>query len=110
MAKDGSGTHTSIKRAVDAVLTNRSTRTLIFVKNGIYEEKIHIPFSNISLIGESRDGVIVSWDDYSDKPGTNISTATSYTIWAAGDDLYMENMTVRNTAGNVGQAVAIRTT
>ncbi|WP_187262095.1 pectinesterase family protein [Pontibacter beigongshangensis] len=113
VAKDGSGTHTTIHAAIEAVRTNKPTRTLIFIKNGVYEEKLNARFINLSLIGESREGVIISWNDYSGKPGpggTNYTTATSYTLWASADDLYMENITVRNTAGNVGQAVAIRTT
>ncbi|WP_114782931.1 pectinesterase family protein [Botryobacter ruber] len=110
VAKDGSGDYTRIQDAISRVLFDKPTRTLIYIKDGVYEEKLYVAFQNISLIGESRDGVIISWNDYSGKPGTNITTGSSYTLQAQGNDFYAENLTIRNTAGNVGQAVAIHTT
>lgn len=111
VAQDGSGDYPSIQSAIERVDNSKETRTLIFIKNGEYNEKVRVYSSkkNLSLIGESMDGVIISWDDYSGKT-SGMSTANSYTFLAEGDDFYAENITIRNTAGNVGQAVAIRTT
>lgn len=111
VAQDGSGDYPSIQSAIERVDNNKDTRTLIFIKNGVYNEKVRVYSSkkNLSLIGQSMDGVIISWDDYSGKTA-GMSTADSYTFLVEGDDFYAENLTIRNTAGNVGQAVAIRTT
>ena len=40
VATDGTGTHTSIQAAIDACPDNE--RSLIFVKNGLYEERVSI--------------------------------------------------------------------
>ncbi|WP_258105751.1 pectinesterase family protein [Marinoscillum sp. MHG1-6] len=106
VAKDGTGNYTSIVQA----LKSRSVTQRLFIKNGVYEEKVSISATKdgISLIGESVDGVIIQWDDYSGDIDGH-TTGTSYTLSVQADDYYMENITIKNTAGNVGQAVAIHT-
>lgn len=110
VAKDGSGNYRDIQLAINRVPENSTSTVRIFIKNGVYYEKLYLPATkkNVSLIGESADGVIISWNDYAGKDG--ISAADSYTFLVEGDDFYAENITVENTAGNVGQAIAIRTT
>ena len=41
VAKDGSGDYTTINEAIDAAKDN-GERTVIFVRNGVYEEKVFI--------------------------------------------------------------------
>ncbi len=106
IAQDGSGTHTTISTA----LRRLSAGDKIFIKNGVYQEKVVLGanLDDFSVIGESQEGVIIEWDDHSgDSEGH--STATSYTVLVTGDNVYMENLTIRNTAGDVGQAVALNT-
>ncbi len=113
VAKDGTGDYTSLQDAFSAVPDQSSSRILVFIKNGKYKEKVTLSSSkkNVSLIGQSRDGVIISWDDYTGKvvDGVTIGTSTSYTLSVESSGFYGENFTVENTAGNVGQAVALRT-
>ncbi|MBN2165159.1 MAG: hypothetical protein JW717_02670 [Marinilabiliaceae bacterium] len=106
----GNGNYQTIQEAINAVVDNQTSRTLIFVKNGVYNEKVALPSTKVkvSIIGESVDGVIVTW---ADEAGSGvISTADTYTFWTDGVDCYLENLTIKNTAGDVGQAVALRTT
>jgi pectinesterase len=107
---NGSGNFTSVQDAINSAPDNSTERTLIFVKRGIYKEKVVVPASktNLSLIGEDPENVIISWNDYQGKDG--ISGADSYTMLADASGFYAGNITVENTAGNVGQAVALRTT
>lgn len=112
VAADGSGDYTSIQAALDAVPTGQSTRTLIYVKAGMYREKVTTSstLKNVSIIGEDADNVILSWNDYY----PNISAADSYTFLADIAGLYVENLTIENTAkkefgSGVGQALAVRT-
>lgn len=107
---NGNGDHKTIQAAINAAPDNQSIRTLIFVLNGIYTEKVLVPATkvNISLIGESLEGVVISWNDYA-STSTGLSSAETATLQVDGKDFYMENITVRNTAGRVGQALAIRT-
>jgi pectin methylesterase-like acyl-CoA thioesterase len=109
IAKDGSGNYTSIQTAVTRIRSNQSGRYLFYVKAGVYEEKVNVTLANVSLVGEDVDKVIVSWGDYSGD-AQNHSTSTSYSFETGGDNFYAENITFKNTAGNVGQAVALNTT
>jgi len=106
---NGSGDFTSIQDAFNAVPENSSTRTLIFVKNGTYYEKVLLASTkkNVSLIGQSAEGVLLTYDD---NPQKGTSPAETYTLHADADGFYAENISIENSSGDVGQAIAIRTT
>ncbi|MDD3077491.1 MAG: pectinesterase family protein [Paludibacter sp.] len=110
VALDGSGNFTTIQAAVDACKAFPSFSVSIFIKNGIYKEKVVVPACNthLRLIGESADKTILSWDDFFDKidRGRN-STFYTYTLKVEADDFRAENITIQNFAGPVGQAVAL---
>lgn len=110
VAQDGSGDFTTIQSAIDAAKAFPDKRITIFVKNGIYREKIVIPSWNnmLSLIGEDAGKTIITGNDYFNKinRGRN-STFFTYTVLVQADDFYAENLTIENTAGEVGQAVAL---
>lgn len=110
VAPDGSANFTSIQKAIDACKAFPDSRVRIFVKNGTYKEKLVVPSCNshLSIIGESADKTIISFDDYFDKinRGRN-STFYTYTLKVEANDFHLENITVENTAGPVGQAVAL---
>jgi pectinesterase len=118
VAQDGSGDFKTIQEAINAVRDLSQQQVTIFIKKGIYHEKLTIPSwkTNISLVGESRDSTIISWNDYSGKPypggrdafgKDKFSTFTSYTVLVQGNDFKAQNLTIENTAGRVGQAVAL---
>lgn len=110
VAQDGSGNFKTIQAAVDASKAFPDAPVTIFIKNGIYTEKVMIPGCNthLRLIGESRDKTILTYGDYFDKikRGRN-STFYTYTLMVAADDFRAENMTIENSAGPLGQAVAL---
>ena len=62
----------------------------------------------MSIIGENREKTVITFDDYFDKLnlGRN-STFHTPTFLVQGNDFYMSNLTIENTAGEVGQAVAL---
>ncbi|PQA57033.1 pectinesterase family protein [Siphonobacter curvatus] len=118
VALDGSGDFKTIQEAVNSFRDHSQVRVKLFVKNGIYTEKLVIPSwkPNIHILGESKEGVIITGDDFSGKayPGgkdatgkDKFSTYTSYTVLVDAPDIILENLTIRNTAGRVGQAVAL---
>ena len=110
VAQDGSGNFTTIQAAVDAAKAFPEKRITIYIKNGIYREKIRIPSCNnlLSLVGEDAEKTIISWDDYFNKIGRGRnSTFFTYTFLIEANDFYAENLTIENTAGEVGQAVAL---
>jgi pectinesterase len=110
VAQDGSGDYITIQAAIDACKAFPDSRVKVFIKNGIYHEKVKIPACNskLSLIGENKEKTIISYNDYFDKinRGRN-STFYTYTLMVEADDFYADNLTIENTAGPVGQAVAL---
>jgi pectinesterase len=108
--KNGSGDFTTIQEAINAAKAFPSERITIFIKNGVYYEKVKIHSWNpyISLIGESREKTIISYDDHFNKIniGRN-STFHTYTVLVEGNDFIAKNLTIQNTSGEVGQAVAL---
>ncbi len=110
VAKDGTGNFTTIQAAIEASKAFPYHRIRIFIKNGVYREKVFIPSWNtrISLIGENKDSTIISYDDYFKKidKGRNSTFYTS-TLLVQGNDFHAENLTIENTSGPVGQAVAL---
>lgn len=105
---DGTGTHSSVQQAIDDCPDNE--RCIIFIKNGTYNEKVSIGARNnpsnkqISLIGESAEGVVITSSEYRNSQGSFYDIVT-FQVYAK--DFYAENLTIENAAGNVGQAEAL---
>jgi len=118
VAQDGSGDYKTIQEAINAVRDLSQEQVTIKIKPGIYHEKLVIPTwkKNISLIGESNANTIITNNDFSGKdyPGGKdqfgrgkYSTYTSYTVLIQGNNTMLENLTIENSSGRVGQAVAL---
>jgi pectinesterase len=107
VAKDGSGNYTTIQAAVMAVRDYSDVPVNIYIKAGVYKEKLVIPSqkTKIRLIGENKENTIITYDDYSGKG--NINTYTSHSVLVQGNEFLAENLTFENSAGPVGQAVAL---
>lgn len=113
VAKDGSGTFKTIQEAINAVPDLRANRTRILIKPGVYKEKLTLAptKTNVSFIGEDVLKTVLTYDDYNAKKncfGENIGTSGSSSIFIFGDGFTAENITFENSAGQVGQAVAVR--
>ncbi|MDB5112057.1 MAG: pectin esterase [Mucilaginibacter sp.] len=113
VAQDGSGNYKTVQEALNAVPVNNKTRLVIYVKQGIYKEKLHLDTGKnfVELIGESRFNTILTYDDHTGKvsaKGDSINTRSSYSFQIKGDDFIAYNITFRNDAGfTAGQAVAV---
>lgn len=110
VASDGSGDYATIGDALKKLKGDSEESVRIFVKNGVYNEKILINYTinNLTIEGESRDSTIISNGDYASL--RNMGTSGSYTLRIDGNNITLKNLTVENTAGRVGQAVALHTT
>lgn len=114
VSKDGKGNFTTVQQAINAIENNSSTRTKVFIKNGIYKEKITIPENKgaILLVGENPEKTIITYDDYASKKnaeGKEIGTTGSSTIFIYSNDFTAKNISFENSSGRVGQAVAVLT-
>ena len=107
VAKDGTGDYYNIQDAIDAMRVYPLAPITLYIKNGIYNEKIELPANNtdVTFIGENVDSTIITWNDYSGK-GKH-TTFTSYTAKISGNRFRAENITFANSAGPVGQALAL---
>lgn len=114
VAKDGSGDHTTITQAIASVPDNGADRWRIFVKKGVYVERVLLgpTKKNVSLVGENPDSVVIRYDYHSgtNDDGTVVSGYQGTTVFTVqGSDFFAENITFQNSAGNKGVALAIST-
>jgi len=117
VALDGSGNYKTIQEAVNSV-RDFGQYVTIHIKKGTYHEKLVIPTwkTKITLLGEDKDNTIITGNDYSGKAAPSgkdmfgkptLTTYNSYTVLVQGNDFTAKNLTIENTAGRVGQAVAL---
>lgn len=108
--QNGQGDFSTIMDAINATQAFPDQRITIYVKNGTYTEKVRIYSWNtlLTLRGESLESTIISFGDYFDSIGLGRnSTFHTYTMKVEANDFIVENITIENTAGPVGQAVAL---
>ena len=103
VASDGSGDYTTIQAAIDAAPAESTRPFVIFIKNGIYHEKIFIDKPFITLVGEDRDSTRIiyaelrsNWrkDHNDDDWGSAVVNAGD-----KANDLTLANLTVYNNYG-----------
>lgn len=108
--QSGKGDYTTIQEAVNSIRAfDPDGPTVIFIKKGIYHEKVVIPdyVCNLKLIGEDRYTTIIRYDDHARKD--DMGTFRTYTLQIRGNDIVLENLTIENAAEPVAQAVALHT-
>ncbi len=113
VAKDGSGKYKTVQQALDAIPFNNKKSVTVFIKDGIYKEKLHLDSSRdfVTIVGEDRFNTILTYDDHTGKVtrnGDTINTRTSASFLVRANDFTAKNITVQNDAGfTAGQAVAL---
>ncbi len=107
VARDGTGDFRNVQEAINVIRAFRPEPTVVFIKNGVYKEKLVLPtwITGVTFIGEDRDKTVITYDDHAniDKMGT----FRTYTFLIQGNDLAFKNLTVENSAAPLGQAVAV---
>jgi pectin methylesterase-like acyl-CoA thioesterase/dienelactone hydrolase len=113
VAVDGSGNHRTVQAALDAVPLLNKMPVTIFIKKGIYKEKLHLDSTKnfVTLIGEDKFNTILTYNDHTGKlspKGDTINTRTSWSFKIMAGDFTAKNITFQNDAGfTAGQAVAV---
>ena len=85
----------------------------VYLAAGAYRQKVEIRANNITLIGESREATVISYDDYAKKihaDGKEYNTFRTYTVCVSGEGARFENLTIENTnlhPETAGQCVAL---
>ncbi len=113
VAKDGSGDFFTVQEAINAVPDFRKgARTRIYIRSGVYKEKLILPESkiNVDFIGEDAETTVLTYDDCAwtkNVFGEGKGTSGSSSFYVYGHDFHAVNLTFEASAGPVGQAVAI---
>lgn len=114
VASDGTGDHATIQAAIMAAPYRAAKpHWIIKVKPGIYQERLYVQRErgNIRLVGEDPSTTILTGKLHANLPGpdgTPIGTFRTATAQIDGDGFEIENLSIENTAGPVGQALALR--
>jgi pectinesterase len=103
VAKDGSGNFSSIQQALNAICSNNE-KSIIFIKNGIYNEKLFIEKCNVALIGENKDSTKIIFAEL--RSNWKINNPNDYgaaviNIKDSITDCVFQNLTVRNNYGSL---------
>ncbi|MEO5562826.1 MAG: pectinesterase family protein [Chitinophagaceae bacterium] len=113
VAQDGTGNYKTVQAALDAVPLNNKKPVSIYVRAGIYQEKLHLDSSKnfVTLEGEDKFTTILTYNDHTGKispKGDTINTRTSWSFLIKADNFSATNITFQNDAGfTAGQAVAV---
>ena len=91
VARDGTGEYRNIQEAVEAVRAFMDYTVTIYIKNGLYKEKLVIPswVKNVQLVGESAEKTIITYDDHANI--NKMGTFRTYTVKVEGNDITLGN-------------------
>lgn len=113
VAQDGTGKYKTVQQALDAVPKNNKKPVTIFIRNGVYYEKLFLDSTkkHVTLIGEDKFNTILTYNDHTGKlslSGDTINTRSSWSFKILADNFTARNITFQNDAGfTAGQAVAV---
>jgi pectin methylesterase-like acyl-CoA thioesterase len=116
VARDGTGQFRNVAEAIEVCRAFMEYHKVIYVKKGIYKEKLVVPqwLTNIEICGEDRDNTVITWDDHANikiaETGKGMGTFRTFTLRVDGNLITLKNITIENNAARLGQAVALMTT
>ena len=103
VAADGSADFKTVQEAIASIPRDNRERRFVFVKNGVYHEKVRVDASFITLRGESRAGTRIEFaQGMNEYRGAARDTLGQAVLNINGDDFILENLTVQNTHGVIG--------
>lgn len=114
VAKDGSGQFTNVQEAIMSVpMGARTNPVIIRIKPGIYREVLYVQREKrfFHFVGENAEKTVLTFNlnaNLTGLDGKPIGTFRTPTVQIDAEDFTAENVTFENSAGPVGQALAIR--
>lgn len=96
----GKGNFKTVQAAINSLSDSSATPRYIFVKNGMYNEKIYLEKNNIQIQGEDREKTIITQaiarDEWRCLHNEDWGVAT---VNVDGDDITFKNLTITNSFG-----------
>jgi len=114
VAQDGSGQFTNVQAAIMSVPMGYATNPVVIrIKPGVYKEQLYLQREKrfFHLRGETATNTVLTFDlnaNLKGLDGKSIGTFRTPSIYIDAEDFTAENLTFENSAGPVGQALAIR--
>jgi pectinesterase len=114
VAADGSADYRTVTEAVYAAPTGTPDEpSVIHVRAGTYNERLYVQREKrfVQLIGEGAERTIINYHMHAGMVGEDgkpIGTFRTPTVYVDADDFSVSNLTLSNSAGPVGQALALR--
>lgn len=115
VSTDGKSEFKTVQEAINKApqTTTAAKPWTILVKPGNYRELVSIQREKrfIRLVGEDPEKTVITYDlraSMKGPDGLEIGTFRTPTVLIDADDFTVENLTIENSAGPVGQALAIR--
>jgi pectinesterase len=115
VSANGEGNYKTIQEAIDKApeTSTADKRWTILVKPGTYNERILVQRERrfVRLIGEDPKTTVVTYGLFASMKGADgqeIGTFRTPTVMIEADDFTIEKLTLENSAGPVGQALALR--
>jgi pectinesterase len=115
VAADGSGQFKSVQEAINGAPQTCSATSpwTIRVRPGTYRELVYVQREKrfVRLAGDDPARTTIIYDLRASAPGSDgkpIGTFHTPTLWIDADDFSVEGLTITNSAGAVGQALALR--
>ena len=97
---NGKGNFTSIQAAVNSLSDTANEARIIFIKKGIYTEKVFIEKHNIVLEGEDKNSTILTQSIARDEFRCNTNDDWGVaTLNLSGNDITLKNLTIVNSYG-----------
>ena len=110
---DGTNCFSTLSAAIAHLPKDSTEPAVIFLKSGIYHEKIAIERPFVSIIGENAASTIITFNDHATQKmpdGSKRGTFRSYTMFLNNHDITLSHLTIRNESSPrslVGQAIAL---
>lgn len=76
VAQNGTGDFSSIKSALESIPSNNTSRKIIYIKEGSYNEKISVTVPYVSFIGAGKDKTRIFYNDNEFTPTSAGATTT----------------------------------
>lgn len=100
VAADGSGDFKTIQGAINSLPENSTSSRTIFIKNGIYHEKLYIEKPNIIFEGEDREKTIITASIARDEWRCGHTDDWGVATMNVGaNDITLKNLTITNSFG-----------
>jgi pectinesterase len=110
VAADGSGNYKTVQEAVAAVPDNSAERTVVLIKPGTYQGPVVVPSAkiNVTFQGQSPETTIITYDKNVRDPRPAGAHIFNPNLNVMGDGFRANGLTIQNTSGDHGQALAAR--